>query len=184
MINYKVYPEKQKLNKPCVATIGKFDGVHLGHRTLIQKVLDISKDKKQTPTLITFDPHPREYFDGKENFVYLQSLEDRITTILKLEIEQIIVLEFDAELETLTPKEFFEQLLIAEFGVESIVIGEDFSFGQGKSGDVKLLQELCDKNKIALNIIPRIMQKNEPISSSRIRKERFEVKTMLEPKNL
>lgn len=121
--------------KPRAAAIGTFDGVHLGHR----RVLDAAIAAGGTPTAVTFDPHPRTVLGGHVELIV--PLERRIELLLAAGIEDVLVLEFTPELSRVGPEAFAEDTLRA-IGVETIVAGADFRFGRGRSGDLALLRKL------------------------------------------
>ena len=172
MIKYQTFSKSQKeLQKPCVATIGKFDGVHAGHKKLLNLVKDKSIKEQLFSTVITFNPHPRRYFE--KDFQNLQTLDEKIKDILELGIDQVAVLEFDSFLENLSARKFFEKIIIAELDVKLLVVGEDFAFGKNRNCDTECLQKLCSDNNIQLEIVEKLKEKGEIISSSRIREAKF-----------
>jgi riboflavin kinase / FMN adenylyltransferase len=177
MIKFKIYSKTQntELQKPCAATIGKFDGVHSGHQKLLKLLIQEGLELGLVPTVITFDPHPKEYFSAEVEFQFLQTLEEKIKTILNLGIVQVVVLEFNEFLEKLTAQDFFEEVMVDRLDVKSILVGDDFRFGIGKHCGINCLIELCTKYKTGLKVVEKICDNGEPISSSRIRKERFGV---------
>lgn len=171
MIKYQTFSNQQnELQKPCVATIGKFDGVHAGHRKLLNLVIDNVKKNGLVSTVITFDPHPKDYFEG--DFQYLQTLDEKIKDILSLGINQVVVLEFNEYLENLSAANFFEQIIIEELNVQSLLVGEDFAFGKNRNCDIECLTELCKSKNIELKVITKLKEKGEVVSSSRIRESR------------
>jgi riboflavin kinase/FMN adenylyltransferase len=115
--------------------LGTFDGVHLGHRRVIQAALDAGP----TPTVVTFDPHPRTTLGNQVEL--LSTLERRLELIAELGVEETLVVEFNLELARLEPEEFAERLL-RPIGAEVIAAGANFRFGKGRSGDLELLGRL------------------------------------------
>ena len=134
--------------------IGTFDGVHLGHR----RVLEAARAAGLVSTVVTFDPHPRIAFGYEVELV--TTLERRLELIGEAGIEETLVVEFDLELAQLEPHEFAEAVL-GPIGTEVVVAGADFRFGRGRSGDLVLLQELG----FDARTVPLV----EGVSSSRIR---------------
>ncbi len=120
---------------PRAVAIGAFDGVHRGHRV----VLDAVAGTGLTPTVITFDPHPRIAFGNRVDL--LTTLERRLELLGEAGVETTLVAGFVPELQRLTPEEFAERYLTA-IGVEVVVAGEDFRFGVRRSGDLELLERL------------------------------------------
>jgi riboflavin kinase/FMN adenylyltransferase len=121
--------------RPRAVAIGSFDGVHRGHRS----VLDVVRGTGLEPTVITFDPHPRIALGNKVEL--LTTLERRLELLDEAGIETVLVAVFDRELQRLTPEAFAEQFLRA-IGAEFVVAGEDFRFGVRRSGDLALLVSL------------------------------------------
>jgi riboflavin kinase/FMN adenylyltransferase len=141
-------------DRPRGVAIGTFDGVHLGHR----RVLDAAIASGRTPTAVTFDPHPRIAFGYDVQL--LTTLERRLELIRDAGIEDVLVVEFDLELSRLEPAEFADAVL-RPIGAEVVVAGADFRFGRGRSGDLALLAELG----FDTHVVPLV----EGVSSSTIR---------------
>jgi riboflavin kinase/FMN adenylyltransferase len=140
--------------QPRAVAIGTFDGVHLGHR----RVLEAAVVAGLLPTVVTFDPHPRIAF-GYE-VALLSSLRRRLELIGDAGIEDALVVEFDLDLARLEPEAFVERVL-RPIGTEVVVAGADFRFGRGRAGDLELLQRLG----FDARTVPLV----ENVSSSRIR---------------
>jgi riboflavin kinase / FMN adenylyltransferase len=139
---------------PRAVAVGTFDGVHLGHRRVIEAALAAGPK----PTVVTFHPHPRVALG---NFVeLLTTLERRLELIAELGIPEVLVVEFDLELARLSPEEFAARVF-GEIGAEVIVAGANFRFGRGRSGDLDLLGRL--------GFVARPVPLVEGVSSSRIR---------------
>jgi riboflavin kinase / FMN adenylyltransferase len=122
-------------SKPRAAAIGSFDGVHRGHRS----VLDTARGTGLEPTVVTFDPHPRIALGNKVEL--LRTLERRLELLEAASVETVLVAAFTPELQGLTPESFAEEFLRA-IGVECVVAGEDFRFGVRRSGDLALFERL------------------------------------------
>jgi riboflavin kinase/FMN adenylyltransferase len=140
--------------QPRAVAIGTFDGVHLGHRRVLQAAVAAGL----TPTVVTFDPHPRIAFGYEVEL--LTPLRRRLELIGDAGIEETLVVEFDLDLARLQPEEFAERVL-APIGTEVVVAGADFRFGQGRAGDLDLLR--------SLGFDARTVPLVECVSSSRIR---------------
>jgi len=151
----KVAHDVGELRKqPRAVAIGTFDGVHLGHR----RVLEAAVAAGLMPTVVTFDPHPRIAFGYEVEL--LTPLRRRLELIGDAGIEETLVVEFDLDLARLQPEEFAERVL-ASIGTEVVVAGADFRFGQGRAGDLDLLR--------TLGFDARTVPLVESVSSSRIR---------------
>jgi riboflavin kinase/FMN adenylyltransferase len=121
--------------RPRAVAIGTFDGVHLGHRAVIQSVLDSGL----TPTVVTFEPHPRLVLGNQVEL--LTTLERRLELLAELGVEETLVVEFTLDLAALEPEEFAERYL-RRIGARLIVAGESFRFGRKRRGDLALLEQL------------------------------------------
>jgi riboflavin kinase / FMN adenylyltransferase len=140
--------------RPRAVAIGTFDGVHLGHRAVVRAAADAG----QTPTVVTFDPHPRTVLGNQVEL--LSTLERRLELLSGCGIEDVLVVEFTPEVAALEPEEFARQYLLA-IGAEVVVAGAGFRFGHGRRGDLELLRSLdLDARQVPLV---------EGVSSTRIR---------------
>ncbi len=139
---------------PRTAALGTFDGVHLGHRRVIETLLDAGPE----PTVVTFDPHPRTALGNRVDL--LIPLERRLELLGELGVEATLVVEFTLDVAGLEPQEFADQFL-RPIGAETIVAGEDFRFGRARQGDLPLLERLG----FATRPVPLL----ENVSSTRIR---------------
>jgi riboflavin kinase / FMN adenylyltransferase len=124
-------------HRPRVVAIGTFDGVHLGHRRALEEAL--AAGPALTPTVVTFDPHPRTALGNKVDL--LTTLERRLDLIAELGFDETLVIEFDLDVARLAPDAFAESVL-RPTGTEVVVAGEDFRFGHARSGDLGLLERL------------------------------------------
>jgi len=139
---------------PRAVALGTFDGVHLGHRRVIETALDTGPE----PTVVTFDPHPRTALGNRVEL--LSTLERRLELIGELGVEAALVVDFTLDLARLEPEEFADQVL-RPIGTRTIVAGADFRFGRGRKGDLDLLAGLG----LDVNPVPLL----EGVSSSGIR---------------
>jgi riboflavin kinase / FMN adenylyltransferase len=139
---------------PRAVAIGTFDGVHLGHRRVIETALGAGPE----PTVVTFDPHPRTALGNRVEL--LTTLERRLELLDELGVQAVLIVEFTLELARLEPEDFAEGVL-RQIGAEVVVAGADFRFGHGRKGDLELISSLG----FGVRPVPRI----EDVSSSRIR---------------
>lgn len=149
--------------------LGNFDGVHIGHQKVIGAASDLSKKLNTVAAVLIFEPHPQKVISGFRPVCLIpDSL--RMNALKKAGAEKIFTLDFN-EICDLTPEEFFYNILIKKLNVKGISCGYNYSFGKKGKGDVKLLQSLCEKENIELNIESEVDYKNEPVSCTRIRRE-------------
>ncbi|QDZ39263.1 bifunctional riboflavin kinase/FAD synthetase [Euhalothece natronophila Z-M001] len=149
---------------PTAIALGNFDGVHRGHQNVIIPVLQ----QPVRSTVVTFEPHPREYFSGKRCSL-LTPLEEKISYLKALGVEQLILLPFNQELASLSPETFVKEILIAKLNPHYISVGEDFRFGYQRKGTAQDLSAIALTKSIEVNIISLKSNQQQRISSSRIR---------------
>ena len=130
----------------CVATIGNFDGVHLGHRALIDQLAALGRDRHAPTVLVTFEPQPLEFFAGENAPPRLTRLREKLTALHALPLDRIALLRFDARLCAMSPVEFVESFLVAGLGVRAVVAGGDFRFGHRGEGNFDLLLSLGERH--------------------------------------
>ncbi|PSO47584.1 MAG: bifunctional riboflavin kinase/FAD synthetase [Cyanobacteria bacterium SW_9_44_58] len=149
---------------PTAIALGNFDGVHRGHQNVIQPVLQQSVRS----TVVTFHPHPREYFTG-ENCPLLTPLEEKISHLKALGIQQLVLLPFNRELASLSPEAFVKNLLMKQLKPYYISVGEDFRFGYQRRGTAETLSAIASQLGIPVNIASLQTSGEQRISSSSIR---------------
>ncbi|MEY2905433.1 MAG: hypothetical protein RJA52_1449 [Bacteroidota bacterium] len=166
----KVYHtiEELPIFSKTVLTIGSFDGVHLGHKALIDQLLDISKNEDAESILITFHPHPRKILGDKIEL--LTTLDEKIEILSKLGLDHLAIIPFTESFSELSPLEYVEDFLVKYFHPKAIVIGYDHKFGKNRKGDLKFLESLSEKWQYRVIEIGAEMIDQLNISSSGIRK--------------
>ncbi len=144
--------------------MGNFDGLHLGHRS----VIDLARGTAPLG-IVTFEPHPREYFTPGAAPFRLMNAEARANRLAKLGVDQLYQLPFDATLAAFTPEDFAREVLAEGLGVSHVVVGADFCFGKGRKGKASDLAALGDALGFRTTIAPLIRQADSEISSTAIR---------------
>ncbi|OZI61251.1 bifunctional riboflavin kinase/FAD synthetase [Bordetella genomosp. 11] len=132
--------------RPCALTIGNFDGVHRGHQAMLARVRAAARERGLTPAVMTFEPHPREYFAVLNQRPELAptritGLRDKLDALARFGIEQVVVERFNARLAEMSPETFIDRLLVRGLGARWILVGPDFRFGHKRSGDIELLRD-------------------------------------------
>jgi riboflavin kinase / FMN adenylyltransferase len=155
-------------SRPAVAAIGNFDGVHLGHRLLLQQVVAAARQAGRTSLAITFWPNPRAVLRPEHWQGYLTTEAERTALLAALGIDAQLCLPFTEAFSTLSPGEFVDQLATA-IPLAELWVGEDFRFGHRRSGDVALLRTLAEPRGITIRLITRHGAPTGAISSSAIR---------------
>jgi len=149
---------------PCVVTIGNFDGVHLGHQTLLAEVKKRAHILKLESAVITFEPNPKDYFSQNKPQTRISSLREKIELFNEIKIDRVHIIKFNQEFSKVTANEFIS-VLIKQLKVKEIVVGEDFCFGRGREGGIKQLSA----SSMKLNIKNKILMDGKRISSTLIR---------------
>jgi len=159
----------RSLHRGCVATIGNFDGVHLGHRAVFQRLLTKGRELGLPGTVITFEPQAMEYFAPEAAPARLTRLREKLAALQDCRIEQVMLLEFGPKLAEMAAREFVRELLIDGLGARHLLVGDDFRFGHGREGDFHLLREMGRENGFAVEDLHTITHGEERVSSTRIR---------------
>ncbi|MFN4131903.1 MAG: bifunctional riboflavin kinase/FAD synthetase [Caldimicrobium sp.] len=150
-------------------TIGAFDGIHLGHKALIQETIKVAQNLGIKPTLLTFHPHPRLVLQPHLHMKLLTTLEEKIELIKKEGIENLVILPFTKTLAELSPELFVEKYLVDLLKTQAIIVGFNFQFGRGRSGNIDLLNKLGEKYGFSLKVLSPIKIEDKTVSSTLIR---------------
>lgn len=159
----------QALQQGCVATIGNFDGVHLGHQTILQQVKNTATAHGLLSVVILFEPQPLEFLHANNAPARITHLRDKAIPIAKCGIDLMIVLPFNNRLASLTHEVFVKQILVEQLNIKHLIVGEDFKFGKHRQGDFVYLKN-CSKQFnffVEKSITTRI--KSRRVSSSWVR---------------
>lgn len=146
-----------------------FDGVHLGHKSIIDELINVGSQNDLETAVLTFWPHPRFVFNPDENLKLLNTLEEKKFLMEKYNIENLFLKEFDEEFRNLMGEEFVRQILIEKLNVKYLIIGYDHSFGKNKSGNFELLQKLSKELDFEVEQMEAINIHENNISSTKIR---------------
>lgn len=153
---------------PCVVALGCFDGVHLGHREVIETAVRTAKERAIKSAVLTFDEPPRNLFKPAASPVITDYTEKQ-RAVRSLGIDIFISTPFNTEMSELSPVDFFKKLLIDRLNAVHVVCGFNYSFGKGGKGNVELLRELCLDRGVGFTCIPPVVLDGENVSSSAIR---------------
>lgn len=152
-----------------VLTIGNFDGVHLGHRALLQELKAKARELALPATVLTFEPHPRELFAPDQAPARLASLRDKIELLAEAGVDRVHVCRFDRKLASLTADEFIDRILVRGLSVRHLIIGDDFRFGKARGGDFALLQQSGAVHGFAVEAMRTVDCGGLRVSSSAVR---------------
>ena len=153
----------------CVATIGNFDGVHLGHQSILARLAARGVEHGLPTCVLTFEPNPREYFDPANAPARLMRLRDKAAALAAIGIDRFVVLRFDEQLRRWDGREFIARVLDEAMGVRHLVIGQGFRFGRGRSGDVPLLVSEGEVRGFGVDAVGAFLRDGERVSSTAIR---------------
>lgn len=154
---------------PTVVTLGTFDGVHIGHKTIIDRLIAIAEKKKEESIILTFHPHPRMVLQKGSDIKLLTVLEEKIDLLEKTGIDHLIIEPFTEAFSRLTAVEFVRDILVDKLHVNTLVIGYDHHFGRNREGNFEQLQELAELYGFEVVEIPARDIKNIAVSSTKIR---------------
>lgn len=156
-------------DKGVVATIGNFDGVHLGHQNLI-KTLRAKANALNLPlVLILFEPQPREYFQQEQAPARLSGLREKLDVLRHCQVDYVYCIKFDDVFAQTTATEFARNYLFSTLNIKHLLVGEDFRFGKNREGDVNLLQQLSSEYACDVEIYSDFCINEDRISSTKIR---------------
>jgi len=151
-------------------SIGNFDGVHIGHARIVER-LKVQAEKLGRPAVVfTFDPHPAMLLRPEEAPPPLTWTERKAELLARLGIDWVIAYPTDELLLSLTPEQFFARIVLQKLSARAMVEGPNFFFGRDRAGDTGLLEKLCQEHEIALEIVESAEQGGQIVSSSRIRR--------------
>ena len=156
-------------HRGCVATIGNFDGVHLGHQAVFEALKKKARVYGVPETVIIFEPQPMEYFHVKDVPARLTRLREKLAAIKNCQIGRVLLLEFGPHLAGMEAGEFVQRVLIEGLAIRHLFVGDDFRFGKGRKGDYRLLREEGKKHDFSVEDLHTIEHESFRISSTRIR---------------
>jgi riboflavin kinase/FMN adenylyltransferase len=148
-------------------TIGNFDGVHRGHQAMLSRLSEAAEDLALPSAVLTFEPHPREFFARESGPPRLSTLRDKLERFASLGVARVHVARFDASLAKLSAEEFIDRILVRTLKVGWILVGDDFRFGHDRVGDLALLREKAATYSV--EAMPTIAIDGERASSTAVR---------------
>jgi riboflavin kinase / FMN adenylyltransferase len=152
-----------------VVAIGNFDGVHRGHRAVIETALDRAKALGKPAAALTFEPHPRAFFNPQDKLFRLTDEAAKLRLLARTGLDGAIVLTFDAALASLTADEFVSRILVERFAVSGAVIGFNFHFGTSRAGTPEFLAAEGRKRGFVVDVVPPFEDNGRPVASGPIR---------------
>lgn len=147
-------------------TIGNFDGVHRGHRAMLDRLVEKSRELRLPSGVLTFEPHPREFFAPGSAPARLSRLREKLELIAEAGVDRTHVLCFGAQLASLSPERFVEDVLLRGLGVRWLLVGRDFRYGAKRAGDFAALQSVAEKQGFGLEAMNDVVEGGQRVSSS------------------
>lgn len=155
--------------RACVATIGNFDGIHLGHQAILRQLQRAARQTRLPSAVIVFEPQPQEYFSAAEPPARLTRFREKYEILSALSVDWLICLRFGKRLAALAAERFVDEVLVRYLGVRHLVVGDDFRFGHGRRGDFHLLCEMGEANGFEVQRADTVEVGGARVSSTRIR---------------
>jgi riboflavin kinase/FMN adenylyltransferase len=156
-------------HRGCVATIGNYDGVHRGHQHMLAALVRRARSLGLPATVVTFEPTPREYFEGRDAPARLTRLREKLQALARYEVDRVVCLRFDARLATIGARNFEEDLLGVRLGVRHIVVGHDFRYARAREGTTASLRAAGARLGFTVEEVPPFEIDGVRVSSSLIR---------------
>jgi riboflavin kinase/FMN adenylyltransferase len=161
---------KIQISNPC-ATIGIFDGVHIAHKKIFDKVIETAKSTDGSSLIVTLWPHPRNVLHfGTEHLKLITTLEEKIELIENTGIDNLLILPFDEEMAETRFEDFVDKILVAGLGIHHLIVGFNHHFGKNREGNFEKLTQLSERYKFGLEQLGPVILNSEKVSSSVIRK--------------
>jgi riboflavin kinase / FMN adenylyltransferase len=168
----RVYHQISEFSSPChpVATVGVFDGVHLGHMEIINWLRDSARKKECESVIITFEPHPRLVLPHKGEIRLLQTMEEKLARFELAGIDIVLVIPFTTEFAKISPHDFIKNILVDTLKVSHVITGYDHFFGQNRQGDFDMLSKLGKQYNFTVDELPMVSVSSNTVSSSSVRR--------------
>ncbi len=157
------------LGMPHAVTIGNFDGLHLGHQAMLARLQDVARTRGLPSCVLSFEPHPREFFAPDQAPARLSSLREKAEWLLRLGIDRLHVLRFDRPFSALSPDTFIEQVLGRTLQARYVLVGDDFRYGARRAGDFALLKKTGEALDFETEFLPTVGIAGERVSSTAVR---------------
>lgn len=161
--------KKIKSKKPLFVAIGTFDGVHLAHKKVIKTAAKEARDNNGLSIVLTFYPHPMQITNPKNTPVLLTSIEHRVSLIRELNPDVCMVIDFKKSFANMSAQNFIKNVLANYLNVKCVIVGDNFSFGKNKSGNVRLLKKMASFCNYEVKTVKSVKRNNKIVSSSFIR---------------
>lgn len=156
-------------HRGCVATIGNFDGVHLGHQAVIGELAEEGQDLGLPTLIMTFEPQPMEVFKPNDAPARLTRLREKLRALSRFAVDRVLCVQFNERFASITADEFVKQILVDGLGIKHLVVGGDFRYGKGRLGDLESLKSAGSKYGFEVASMRTFSIDNQRVSSTRVR---------------
>ena len=164
---FRGLPALTARHRPIALTLGNFDGVHRGHQAMLARLTEAAEDLALPSAVLTFDPHPREFFEPGAAPPRLSTLRDKLERLAACGVTEVHIARFDAALAAMRPETFVDEVLEGRLETRWVLVGDDFRFGKGRSGDLAVLRRLA--TRFSVEAMPTVVVDGERASSSAVR---------------
>ncbi|GJM05480.1 MAG: riboflavin biosynthesis protein [marine bacterium B5-7] len=159
----------QRQRKDCVATIGNFDGVHLGHQKVLEQLKRTAKESGLVSTVVIFEPQPIEFFVPEKAPSRLTRLREKLQQFSRHDIDRVVCLRFDEQIANLSAEKFVDDILLNALAVKELIIGDDFHFGKNRQGNYQYLVDVAEDKGFEVEMTDTLSCQSERVSSTLIR---------------
>jgi riboflavin kinase/FMN adenylyltransferase len=156
-------------HRDCVATIGNFDGVHLGHQAVFRALIERSRELGLPSLVITFEPQPMEFFRPEQAPARLTRLREKIEAIESCGVDRVLLIRFNRSFADIDAERFVEGILVGQLGIRHLYVGDDFRFGRDRRGDFALLERVGSSHGFGVESLATVEDDGVRISSTRVR---------------
>jgi riboflavin kinase / FMN adenylyltransferase len=161
--------ENADIARPTVLTLGVFDGLHLGHQLIMKTLVERARAAAAVPTVITFEPHPREVLHPDSAPPLLQTFDQKIEALSVLGIEQTIIIHFNEAFSQIRAEDFLREVIVQRLHAKEVYLGRGFAFGHNREGNIDLLRNVSSRLGFIADEVPEVGLRGQRVSSSRIR---------------
>lgn len=156
-------------HRNCVLTIGNFDGVHIGHQYVIDKLKKVAKQRGLPSAIMIFEPQPQEFFLKDKAAARVLTFREKYNKLSALGVDRLICVRFSSTFAAMPAEQFVKSLLVEKLGVQHVIVGDDFRFGQKRTGDFKLLQAMSESLGFSVDDSQTFKFSNKRASSTEVR---------------
>ncbi len=158
-----------EIQTPTILTFGVFDGLHLAHQAIMNRLVDRAKSKKLPATVVTFDPHPRAVLHPASAPPLLHTFEQKMEGMERLGIDQVVVLNFTKALAAMSAEDFLQQIIFGKLDAREVYLGQGFAFGYKRQGNFALLKTIAEGLYRQAEEVPEILLRGQRVSSTAVR---------------